>query len=218
MEGFLNSEEKGKQAVARNIFVGITGGSGSGKSTVANLIAAKLSPNDVVIIEQDWYYKDRSSIPLEKRESINYDHPSAFETELLIGHVKKLKNNLSIKRPVYDFTTHTRKKETKTIYPAKVIILGGILVLENKDLRNLMDLKIFVDGDPDVRFVRRLQRDIKERGRSVESVIKQYLETVRPMHLKFVEKSKKYADLVVSGEGNKQRIVEAIMPQICRLL
>lgn len=184
-----------------NRIIGIAGGTGSGKTSVAQLIAGRLNPTDVVIIQQDSYYKDRSYLLPKERESINYDHPSAFDTQLLIDHLKRLKNNLSIEMPIYDFATHTRKKETVIISPAKVIILEGILLLANKDLRSLMDIKIFVDTDPDIRFIRRLERDIKERGRSIDSVIKQYLETVRPMHLEFVKKSKRYADMIISGEG-----------------
>lgn len=195
-----------------NIIIGIAGGTGSGKTSVAQLIAGKLNPTDVVIIQQDSYYKDRSYLLPKERESINYDHPSAFDTQLLIDHLKRLKNNLSIEMPIYDFATHTRKKETVIMSPAKVIILEGILLLANKDLRSLMDIKIFVDTDPDIRFIRRLERDIKERGRSIDSVIKQYLETVRPMHLEFVKKSKRYADMVISGEdkSNYQKAIDFI--------
>lgn len=168
---------------------------------MAQSIVGKLNSTDAVIIQHDSYYKDRSHIPEKEREFINYDHPSVFDAELLIEDLAKLKNNLSIKKPIYDFTTHTRRKKTLTIHPAKAIILEGLLTLEHKNLINLMDFKIFLDAAPDIRFIRRLQRDIKERGRPIESVIKQYVETVRPMHLEFVEKSKEYADVIIAGEA-----------------
>ena len=200
------------------IIIGIAGGTGSGKTTIAEGIAAKLNSNDVVIIPQDAYYKDRSHLSEEEREKINYDHPSAFDTELLIKHLLELKRGSSIQRPVYDFTTHTRKKETVTVHSPKVIILEGILILEDERLRELMDIKIYVDTDPDVRFIRRLQRDINERGRSLESVIKQYLETVRPMHLEFVEKSKSHADVIIPEGGYNQKAIDMVVAQIRLML
>lgn len=200
------------------IIISIAGGTGAGKTTLANLIAEKLNPIEVVIIQQDSYYKDRSYLPEEERGSVNYDHPSAFESELLIEHLKRLKQNLSIEKPIYDFTTHTRKNETETIHPARIIVLEVILILENKDLRDLMDIKVFVDTVPDVRFIRRLQRDIEDRGRSLESIIKQYLETVRPMHLEFVEKSQQYADIIISGESDSQQARNTTVAQIKLML
>jgi len=194
--------------------IGIAGGTGSGKTTIANKIVAQFDSQDIVIILQDAYYKDRSHLPEKEREKINYDHPSAFDADLLIQHLLSLKNNESIKRPVYDFFTHTRKTETITIQPTKIVILEGIMIFDNPQLRDVMDIKIFVDTDSDVRFIRRLQRDINERGRNLESVINQYLETVKPMHLEFVEKSKRYADIIIPEGGYNQKAIDVIVSQI----
>lgn len=202
----------------KRVFIGIAWGTSAGKTMVAQSIAAKLNPIDVVVIQQDSYYKNRSHLPEEERESINYDHPSAFDTNLLIDHLRKLKNSVSIEKPNYDFSTHSRKRETEVVHPARVIILEGILVLENKKLRDSMDIKVFVDADSDVEFIRRLQRDIKETGRILESGIRQYLETVRPMHFKFVEKSEKYAYIIIAGQGNNQQAIDTIVTQIKSVL
>lgn len=198
----------------KRLIIGIAGGTGSGKTTVANAIVQELNEKDAVIIGQDCYYLDRSDLPPEEREKINYDHPDAFDNELLIKHIKTLRKGKQIERPIYDYKTHTRSKETVTIHPAKIIIIEGIMVLINPQLRELMDIKIFVDTDPDVRFIRRLTRDINERGRSIESVIKQYLDVVRLMHLEFVEPSKRYADIIVPEGGFNRVAVDIITAKI----
>ncbi|MCX7765560.1 MAG: uridine kinase, partial [Candidatus Sumerlaeia bacterium] len=174
----------------------------------------ELNEKDAVIIGQDCYYLDRSDLPPEEREKINYDHPDAFDNELLIKHIQALREGREIKRPIYDYKTHTRSKETVTIHPAKIIIIEGIMVLVNPQLRELMDIKIFVDTDPDVRFIRRLTRDINERGRSIDSVIRQYLDVVRLMHLEFVEPSKRYADIIVPEGGFNRVAVDIITAKI----
>lgn len=198
----------------KRLIIGIAGGTGSGKTTVANAIVQELNEKDAVIIGQDCYYLDRSDLPPEEREKINYDHPDAFDNELLIKHIQALREGKQIERPIYDYKTHTRSKETVTIYPAKIIIIEGIMVLVNPQLRELMDIKIFVDTDPDVRFIRRLTRDINERGRSIESVIKQYLDVVRLMHLEFVEPSKRFADIIVPEGGFNRVAVDIITAKI----
>ncbi|EFI42435.1 MULTISPECIES: uridine kinase [Peptoniphilus] len=196
------------------IIIGIAGGSGSGKSTVTNELKAMLDDNKVVIIEQDSYYKDQSALPFEQRVKTNYDHPFAFDNDLLIEHLKKFKNNESIEKPIYDFEVHNRKEETKIIEPKEVIILEGILILSEKEIRDLLDIKIFVDTDSDVRIIRRILRDIKERGRSLESVILQYMSTVRPANMQFVEPSKKYADIIIPEGGYNKVAIDLIYSKI----
>lgn len=192
------------------IIVGIAGGTGAGKTALARAIIDRINSQDVVIIQHDSYYKDRSHLPPPEREKLNYDHPNALDTDLLIQHLKELIKGNKIEIPVYDFTTHCRSDKLIQVKPAKVIILEGILLLANSKLRELMDVKIFVNADNDIRFIRRLQRDVKERNRSVDSVIKQYIKTTRPMHMEFVEPSKKYADTIVSDALNRTTI-EAIV-------
>ncbi|MFP4498272.1 MAG: uridine kinase [Vulcanimicrobiota bacterium] len=180
-----------------NLVIGIAGGSGSGKTTVAEMIGKELEPHPVVIMIQDNYYKDQAHLPVEERAKVNFDHPEAFDSELMARHLKQLKEGHAIDMPVYDFVTHTRHKETIRVEPTEILIVEGILVLESNVLRKIMDFKVYVDTDDDIRFIRRLKRDIAERARSVDSVIDQYLNTVRPMHLEFVEKSKRYADIIL---------------------
>lgn len=184
------------------MIIGIAGGSGSGKTTVANAIKAELDGLDVAIIHHDAYYRDHSRLPLVQREKINYDHPEALETDLLISHLQSLLEGREVEVPEYDFTSHCRKARGIPVEPAMVIILDGILILAEPLLRKLMDVKIFVDTDHDIRFIRRLERDIHERGRSMDSVIHQYMATVRPMHMAFVEPSRRYADIIMP-EGHK---------------
>jgi uridine kinase len=198
---------------SKTLIIGVAGGSGSGKTTIVNAIVKKLNYSEVVVIQHDSYYKDRSDIPLSERKKINYDHPDAIETDLLVRHLNDLINGKPIKKPKYDFITHTRKKEVEIIKPVKCIIVEGVIVLAEKALRDLMDIKIFVDTDPDIRFIRRFKRDLTERGRSIDSVIKQYLETVRPMHLLFVEPSKRYADIIIP-EGNNPVALEMVISMI----
>ncbi len=198
--------------------MGIGGGTGSGKTTVAKAVRRELSGEEVIILSQDMYYLDHSHLPMEKREKINYDHPDAFDNTLLVRHLTDLREGREIHRPIYCFTTHTRQNETLLIKPAQVIILEGILVLANPDVRNLLDVKIFVDTDADVRFIRRLSRDIKERGRSVQSVIDQYLHVVRLMHMEFVEPTKRFADIIVPEGGFNKVAVDFIVTKIRSIL
>jgi len=184
------------------IVIGVAGGTGSGKTTLSRAIADKMNHYDIVIIQHDSYYKDRSYLPLSERERINYDHPDALETSLLLQNLKDLVAGNQVEVPEYDFVSHTRKKFGKLVLPAKVIILEGVLVLTDHQLRELIDIKIFVDTDDDIRFIRRLQRDTIERQRSIEAVIKQYMESVRPMHIEFAGPSEKYADIILSGANN----------------
>ncbi len=171
-----------------------------GKSTLAENIKKEFAHN-ITMIPHDCYYKDHPDLPLEERAKLNYDHPDAIETSLLIDHLKKLKKGISIERPEYSFVEHKREKTTVVVVPKKVIIVDGILIFENKELRDMMDIKIFVDTDADIRFIRRLLRDVKKRGRSLDSVVEQYCTTVKPMHEQFVEPSKKYADIIVPEGG-----------------
>ncbi|HDJ99865.1 MAG TPA: uridine kinase [Firmicutes bacterium] len=201
----------------KNILIGIAGGSGSGKTTVALKIKEKVG-EDILILDMDSYYKDHSHIPFEERVKINYDHPDAFDFPLLINHLKRLIQGKSIEKPVYSFVKYVRLKETQRIEPKKIIIIEGILSLFDEELRNLMDIKIYVDTDPDVRFIRRLLRDIKERGRSLDSVVTQYLEIVRPMHIQFVEPTKRFADVIIPEGGFNIVAVDMIVGRIKELL
>jgi len=199
------------------IVIGIAGGTGSGKSTMINKIKSEFN-EQITIINHDYYYKDRSDISFEERKKLNYDHPDAFDTDLMIDHIKKLKSWKQVERPVYDFTVHNRTGETVTLYPAKVIIVEGILIFENKELMKLFDVKIFIDTDPDVRIIRRILRDVRERGRSLESVINQYMTTVKLMHEQFVEPSKKYADVIVPEGGFNMVALQMINHRINAML
>jgi len=183
------------------IFVGIAGGTGSGKTTLANTLINTLEENNTIFIPHDNYYKDRSHLPFAERENINYDHPDAFETNLLVSHLKKLQNGENIEMPQYDYSTHTRKAKTIKIKAKPVVIVEGILVLADEKLREMFDIKLFVDTDADIRILRRLKRDINDRNRSFESVYEQYLSTVKPMHEAFVEPSKTYADIIIPEGG-----------------
>jgi len=179
------------------LVIGLAGGSGSGKTTIAQSIVDAIGRDDVTLIQHDAYYHDQSDTPVEDRAKVNYDHPDSLETSLLVSHLERLIDGEAIERPVYDFTVHNRSDETVRIEPRQAIIVEGILVLYEPELRRLMDLKVYIDTDPDLRLARRWERDITERGRSFASVRDQYLETVRPMHLQFVEPSKRYADIVI---------------------
>lgn len=178
----------------------LLGGTGSGKSTLAENIKKEFK-DDIIMLSHDYYYKSHSELPFEERKKLNFDHPNAFDTDLLIKHLKDLKEGKSINRPNYSFVNHIREEKTIEVFPKKVIILDGILIFENKALRDMMDIKIFVDTDADVRFIRRLVRDVNDRGRTIDSVIEQYCTTVKPMHEEFVEPSKKYADIIVPEGG-----------------
>jgi len=194
----------------RAVVVGITGGTGSGKSTVAKEIFRSLPEKNILIIQQDAYYKKQSHLTMEKRIKTNYDHPMAFDTELLIDHLNKLISFQPIEKPIYDFSIHDRKKETVRVEPREIIILEGIMLLEDSRLRDLLDIKIFVDTDPDVRILRRIKRDIRDRGRTLESVVNQYLSTVKPAHNQFIEPTKKYADIIIP-EGGYNKVAIDIM-------
>ncbi len=193
------------------IIIGIGGGTGSGKTTVAREVRKHFPEESVVILHHDSYYVDRSDLPPASRENINYDHPDSFDNELLLFHLNELRGGRPVEKPIYDFETHTRRKETITVRPARIILLEGILVLAEDALRESMDIKLYVDTDADERFIRRLRRDIADRGRTVDQVIEQYLKTVRPMHLQFVETSKRYADVIIPEGGQNRVAVDLIV-------
>ena len=191
------------------MIIGIAGGSGSGKTTLAKNISTHFGEK-VSVLRHDDYYRAQSDIPEEERARLNYDHPSAFDTQLLISHLRALKQGQAIDSPIYDYTIHDRSRDIRRVEATSVIILEGILIFENKELLDLMDMKIFVDTDPDVRIIRRLARDVKHRGRTLESVIEQYLSTVKPMHEAFVEPSKKNADIIIP-EGGKNPVAYGVI-------
>ncbi|ADU29797.1 uridine kinase [Evansella cellulosilytica] len=200
------------------IIIGVAGGSGSGKTTVANKIYCKFQNQDILMIEQDAYYKDQSHLPMEERLKTNYDHPLAFDNDLLLDHLRKLLDREEIDKPVYDYANHTRSKEIMKQSPRDVIILEGILILEDERLRDIMDIKLYVDTDADLRIIRRLMRDIKDRGRTIDSVIDQYTEVVRPMHLQFIEPTKRYADVIIPEGGNNQVAIDLMVTKIKTIL
>ena len=199
------------------IIIGIAGGTGCGKSTLINRIKEEFN-DDICILSHDFYYKQHNDIPFEERKKINYDHPNAFDTDIMIQHIRDLAAGKTIERPVYDFTIHNRIDETVTVYPAKVIVVEGILIFENEELRNLCDIKIFVDTDADVRIIRRILRDVQERGRMLDNIVEQYLTTVKPMHEMFVEPSKKYADIIIPEGGFNQVALDMLYYRIHALL
>jgi len=197
-----------------SIVIGVAGGSGSGKTTVVRRIVDALGDVRVTVLEHDRYYRDRNDLRLEERASLNYDHPDSLETDLMVVHVKALRAGKSVEVPVYDFSRHARTDATETVQPGRAIIVEGILIYTDAALRALMDVKVFVDTDDDTRFIRRLQRDIAERGRTVPSVIEQYLGTVKPMHLEFVEPSKRYADIIVPLGGHNTVAIDMLLTLI----
>ena len=186
----------------RPVIIGIAGGSGSGKTTIAEAVVTAVGVNSVVLVQHDAYYRDLPHLAFEERSKVNYDHPDSLETELLIHHIEELRAGREVRRPVYDFTSHRRTDKTVLVKPEPVVVIEGILVLSEPDLRKVMDLRIYVDADADLRLMRRLRRDIVERERTFDSVMRQYEETVRPMHLQFVEPSKRYADIIVPNGYN----------------
>jgi len=196
------------------IVIGVAGGSGSGKTTVVRRIVEALGDVRVTVLEHDRYYRDRNDLRLEERASLNYDHPDSLETDLMVAHVKALRAGKSVEVPVYDFSRYARLDATETVRPGRAIIVEGILIYTDAALRALMDVKVFVDTDDDTRFIRRLQRDITERGRTVQSVIDQYLGTVKPMHLEFVEPSKRYADVIVPLGGHNTVAIDMLLTLI----
>lgn len=193
----------------RPLFIGIAGGSGSGKTTIARSVVSRLE-GKVALVPHDAYYRHRSDLSFEERTRVNYDHPESLETELLVKHLETLRSGVAIEQPVYDFSTHLRSGETVNIEPGQVVVVEGILVLAEPELRSELDLKIFVDTDPDLRLARRIERDIEERGRTVDAVLEQYFATVRPMHLEFVQPSMRYADLIIPEGYNPAAVATVV--------
>jgi uridine kinase len=198
------------------LIIGIAGGSGSGKSTVARNVAQALHAASVAFIDMDAYYRNYAHLPLEERRKINWDHPDAFDWDLLLDHLGRLQRGESIEKPVYDFVTHTRSEKTVVVPPAQVVVIDGILLFSDARVRDLCDVKVFVDADADIRLIRRIRRDINKRGRPLDEVIDQYLTTVQPMHLQFVEPSKRYADVIVPRGGHNAIAIEMIVAKIQR--
>ena len=196
------------------ILIGITGGTGSGKSSIADAIYSSFSNECIAMIQQDMYYKDQSHLSMEERVKTNYDHPRAFDNDLLIKHLSDLINGIAINKPIYDFSNHNRAKETARIDLKDIIIVEGILELEDERLRELLDIKVYVDTDADIRILRRLIRDINERGRTVDSVVSQYLDVVRPMHMQFTEPTKRYADIIVPEGGQNKVAIDILVTKI----
>ena len=197
-----------------NLIIGICGGTGSGKTTVAKSILEAISTGDVVFIQQDSYYRNLKDLPLDYRNLANFDHPDALDNDLLVNHIRKLKAGEAVDLPIYDFRTHTRRNETLSVEPQPIVIVEGILIFADRRLLEQLDIKVFVDTPDDIRFIRRLRRDIAERGRTVESVIEQYLATVRPMHMQFVEPSKRHADVIIPEGGHNLVSIDLISGKI----
>lgn len=202
----------------RPLILGLAGGTASGKTLVARTLVKNLGSRDIVIIEQDSYYRDHADLPLEERARINYDHPEAFDRELLLEHVQTLLRGQPIEKPLYDYTRHSRLTETERLEGHSVVILVGILVLEDPALRRLMDIKVFIDTDADVRLIRRIRRDTQDRGRSLESVLEQYEGSVRPMHEQFVEPSKRYADIIIPEGGRNRVAIDLLVTKVRSML
>jgi uridine kinase len=200
------------------VVIGVAGGSGSGKTTVVSTIAENLGSDHVVVLEHDRYYRDHKELRLEERAALNYDHPDSLETDLLVRHVAALCEGRAVDLPAYDFTRHARKQATDRVEPRRAIIVEGILIFTDASLRDQMDVKVFVDTDDDTRFIRRLQRDVAERGRTMQSVVDQYLGTVKPMHLEFVEPSKRYADIIIPRGGHNQVAIGMLLTHIRSLI
>ena len=200
------------------LVIGIAGGSGSGKTTVAQAILQRVGSDRIAFLQHDSYYKDLSGLPPAQRDEVNFDHPNSLETELLIEHIAALRTGKAVEVPIYDFSTDSRTGQTFTVWPCRVIIVEGILIFTEAALRDMFDLKIFVDTDADVRLIRRLERDLKERHRTVESVIRQYQLTVRPMHLEFVEPSKRYADVIIPEGGFNTAAMDMVVARVEALL
>jgi len=196
------------------IILGVAGGSGSGKTTVVEEICRSLHPAPVSVIHHDSYYRDLVHLPFDERREVNFDHPDALETSLLVDHLTRLRAGEGVEVPIYDFPTHTRTGKVRRMDPTGVIIVDGILVLADPRLRDLLDIKVFVDTDADIRFIRRLRRDIRDRGRSLESVVDQYQKTVRPMHLAFVEGSRAYADIIIPEGGRNQVAIDLLVSRL----
>jgi uridine kinase len=214
----LHKEHTIRPLDSRPLIIGICGGTGSGKTTITNRIIEALSEKNVIVLEQDNYYKGCPELPFAERVKLNFDHPDSMDTPLLASHVRRLREGQSIERPTYDFANFRRVEATVRIEPRSAIIIEGILIFENKALRDLMDIKIFVDTDADLRFIRRLERDIRERGRTMEMVVQQYMATVRPMHMEFVEPSKRYADVIIPEGGHNEVGIDLVIQKIRSLV
>jgi uridine kinase len=199
---------------AGSVVIGVAGGSGSGKTTVVRRIVESLGNDQVTVLEHDRYYRDRSDLRLEERAAMNYDHPDSLETDLMVRHLEALRSGASVEVPVYDFARYARVPATDLAQPRRAIIVEGILIYTDAALRGLLDVKVFVDADDDIRFIRRLRRDVAERGRTMESVVEQYLNTVKPMHLDFVEPSKRYADIIVPQGGHNTVAIDMLLTLI----
>jgi uridine kinase len=210
--------KKEKPGEQRRVLIGIAGGSASGKTMVAERITGQLGSRKIVTIKQDSYYRDISHLPLEERRRQNFDHPDAIDRELLAEQLRTLLQGGAIRMPVYDFKRHLRLKKTEPIFGAQIIIVEGILILDDPVLRALMDIKVYIDTDPDTRLLRRIQRDVTERGRTLESVIAQYTGTVRPMHLQFVEPSKRFADIIIPEGGHNEVAIDLLVTKISAIL
>ena len=202
----------------RPFVVGIAGGTGSGKTTVAHKLASAMPDGRCVTIEHDAYYLDQAHLPLDERAKINYDHPSSLESMLLVDHLRALRDGRTVEVPIYDFATHTRRRETRQVEPARVIVVEGILVFTEPALRDQMDIKIFVDTDPDIRLMRRIRRDLEQRGRTFQSVRDQYYATVRPMHLEYVEPTKRWADIIIPEGGNNRVALDVLLGRLWRIV
>lgn len=211
---------EGGQITLKNkpLVIGVAGGSGSGKTSVTKAIYNQFTDKSILVLEQDYYYKDQSHLSFEERLNTNYDHPLAFDNDLFIQHIKDLIHLKSIEKPIYDYKLHTRSDKVMKVEPKDVIIVEGILILEDMRLRELMDIKVFVDTDADLRIIRRLLRDIKERGRSLDSVIDQYLNSVRPAHLQFIEATKRYADIIIPEGGENHVAIDILSSKIATIL
>lgn len=196
------------------ILIGVAGGSGSGKTTVANNLVKAFKVEDAALVEQDAYYKELTNMTIEEKAKVNFDHPDSIEFDLLKKHLEALKNGISIERPIYDFTTHSRKEGTVKINPSKIIIVEGILIFAVPEIRDLFDVKIFVDTDADEMILRRIERDMNERGRSLESIKNQYLTTVKPMYLEFCEPSKRYADIIIPRGGENRVAIDMVISKL----
>ena len=201
-----------------SLVIGIAGGSGSGKTTVAQVILQRVGRDRIAFLQHDSYYKDLSGLPPTQRADVNFDHPDSLETELLIQHIASLRDGKAVDVPIYDFSSDRRTGKTFTVHPCRVILVEGILIFTEPELRKMFDVKIFVDTDADLRFIRRLERDITERGRSTQSVIEQYIHTVRPMHLEFVEPAKRYADVIIPEGGFNAAALDMVVARIEALL
>lgn len=203
----------------KSVIIGIAGGSASGKSSISRRLKEKYeNTNSVVIIRQDDYYKDQSNKTMEERVKTNYDHPFAFDNDLFVAQLKQLMDGIAIEKPIYDFVVHTRSSETEHILPSDVIVIEGLFILEDEQLRDLCDIRIFVDTDDDIRFIRRLIRDVKKRGRTIDSVIEQYTTTVKVMHNTFIEPSRKYADIIIPEGGHNQVAIDLLTTKISSII